>query len=104
MFGLDKKHQHDLIVLDFSKTFDREPHQSLHRKLDHYRAGGNSFDWIRAFLTCRKKQVAVEGATSDSVEVLSRVPQGTVLGPLLFLVSSWCVNLIRVLLHDDTLH
>ena len=84
--GLDKKHQHDLIVLDFSKAFDRVPHQRLLRKLDHYGVRGNTFDWIRAFLTHRTQQVTVEGATSDSVEVLSGVPQGTVLGPLLFLV------------------
>ena len=86
MSCLDKKHQHDLIVLDFSKAFDRKPHQSLLRKLDHYVVRGNSFDWIRAFLTRRTQQVKVEGATPDSVEVLSGVPQGTVLGPLLFLV------------------
>ena len=62
------------------------PHQRLLRKLDHYGVRGNTFDWIRAFLTHRTQQVTVEGATSDSVEVLSGVPQGTVLGPLLFLV------------------
>ena len=86
MSGLDKKHQHNLIVLEFSKAFDREPHQRLLRKLDHYGVRGNSFDWIRAFLTHWTQQITVEGATSDSVEVLSGVLKGTVLGPLLFLV------------------
>ena len=86
MSGQDKKHQRDLIVLDFSKAFDRVPHQRLLSKLDHYGVRGNSFDWIRAFLTHRTQQVTVEGATSDSAEVLSGVPQGTVLGPQLFLV------------------
>ena len=76
----------ELVVLDFSKALDRMPHQRLLRKIDHYGVRGYTFDWIRAFLTHRTQQVTVERATSDSVEVLSGVPQGTVLGPLLFLV------------------
>ena len=46
---------------------------------------GSTFEWIRAFLTYTTQQVTIEGAMSDSVEVLSGLPQGTVLGPLLFL-------------------
>ena len=84
--GLDKRQQHDLIVLDFSKAFDRVPHERLLRKMDHYGVRGSTLEWIRAFLTDRVQQVTVEGATSDSIQVLSGVPQGTVLGPLLFLV------------------
>ena len=42
--GLDKKHQHDLIILDFSKAFDRVPHQRLVRKLDHYGKSGSTFN------------------------------------------------------------
>ena len=84
--GLDKKHQHDLIILDFSKAFDRVPHQRLMKKLDHYGIRGSTYNWIRAFLTDRTQQVLVEWATSDSISVISGVPQGTVLGPLLFLL------------------
>ena len=84
--GLDKKHQHDLIILDSSKAFDRVPHQCLMRKLDHYGIRGSTYNWIEAFLTDRTQQVLVEGATSDSIPVISGVPQGTVLGPLLFLL------------------
>ena len=84
--GLDKKHQHDLIILDFSKAFDRVPHQRLMKKLDHYGIRGSTYNWILAFLTDLTQQVLVEGATSDSISVISRVPQGTVLGPLLFLL------------------
>ena len=76
----------ELVVLDFSKALDRMPHQRLLRKLDHYGVRCYTFDLIRAFLTHRTQQVTVERAMSDSVEVLSGVPQGTVLGPLLFFV------------------
>ena len=103
--GLDKKHQQDLIVLDFSKAFDRVPHQRLLRKLDHYWVRCTSFDWIRAFLTHMTQQVTVEGATSDSVEVLSGVPQETVLELLLSLVFindlPDCVQSETRLLADD---
>ena len=89
VFNVNKlsiKHQHDLIILDFSKAFDRVPHQRLMRKLDHYGIRGSTYNWIEAFLTDRTQQVLVEGATSDSIPVISGVPQGTVLGPLLFLL------------------
>ena len=84
--GLGKKHQHDLIILDFSKAFDRVPHERLLKKLEHYGIRDNVHRWIRSFLTDRTQQVLVEGATSDSIPVISGVPQGKVLGPLLFLL------------------
>ena len=84
--GLDKRHQHNMIILDFSKAFDRVPHERLMVKLGHYGIRGATQRWIRAFLTDRTQQVLVEGATSDSIPVVSGVPQDTVLGPLLFLL------------------
>ena len=84
--GLDKRQQHDLRVLVFSKAFDHVPHECLLRKMDHYGIRGSTLEWIRAFLTDRVQQVTLEGATSDSIQVLSGVLQGAVLGPLLFLV------------------
>ena len=84
--GLDKSQQHDIIVLDFSKPFDRVPHERLLPKLDHYDVRGSTLEWIGSFLTDRVQQVKVEGATSDSIQVLSGVPQVTALGPLLFFV------------------
>ena len=56
------------------------------RKLDHYGISGSSYNWIKVFLTDRTQQVLVEGATSDSILDTSGEPQGTVLGPLLFLL------------------
>ena len=82
----DQKHQVDLAILDFSKAFDTVPHNRLLYKLSHYGITGNTLNWIQAFLTNRSQTVVVEGETSEDVRVESGVPQGTVLGPLLFLI------------------
>ena len=66
--------------------FDRVPHERLLRKLDHYGIRESTHNWIRAFLTDRTQQVLVEGAASESIPIISGVPQGTILGPLLFLL------------------
>ena len=70
----------------FSRAFDTVPHERLLGKLCHYGIRGPIHNWIRAFLYNRQMWVAVDGESSCKARVASGVPQGTVLGPLLFLL------------------
>ena len=82
----DNRSQVDLLIVDFSKAFDTVSHARLLKKLEHYGVYGPVNGWIKAWLLNRSQRVIVEGASSDDVSVRSGVPQGTVLGPLMFLI------------------
>ena len=97
----------DVAILEFSKTFDTVPHGGFLGKLEHYGIDSKILLWITYFLNNRKQRVVVVGCFSKFADVESGVPQGTVLGHLLFLLHIndllSCVNSKVCLFTDDCL-
>ena len=98
---LNEKGQIDAILLDFSKAFDKVDHLGLIQKMKNYDISDNNniIKWTQSFLLGRNQKVTVEGIESDTKSIKSEVAQGTVLGPLYFLI---CINDIDLNLSADT--
>ena len=83
---LDRKQVALLLLIDFSKAFDMVDHQILLDKLDHYGVRGNNLDWLRSYLNNRQQYVYVNGTSSNKNNLKYCVPQGSILGPVLFIL------------------
>jgi hypothetical protein len=105
--GVSRGQQIDAVVMDFSKAFDVVQHGSLLVKLNYYGIRGSTLKWIDSFLTNRSQRVVVDGDMSEVAPVTSGVPQGSVLGPILFLVyindMPECISSTSRLFADDTI-
>ena len=84
--SLDKKKVALLLLIDFSKAFDMVEHEILLYKLKHYGIRGKAWDWIKSYLTNREQYVSINGKNSTRTPLLYGVPQGSILGPLFFII------------------
>ena len=84
--ALDKGDAVEVAYLDFQKAFDKVPHKRLLSKVKHYKIEGSTLAWLEKFLTTRQQRVKVKDGTSATYPVTSGIPQGSVLGPILFVI------------------
>ena len=102
----ENKENFDVLYLDFRKAFDTVPHGRLLSKLNAYGINGNILRWVQQFLSNRKQRVKVNSSYSPLTSVDSGIPQGSVLGPVLFVIFindlPDCVSSSCKIFADDT--
>jgi len=104
---LDRGGNIDYIYMDFMKAFDTVPHKRMLAKISSYGISGQLLGWISSFLSDRQQRVCINGCCSNLINVTSGIPQGSVLGPILFVIyindlPDMVNNSITYLFADDT--
>lgn len=84
--NFDKSEQTDVVYLDIKKAFDTVPHRRLIEKMQGYGFGGKLIEWVKNFLKDRRQRVCIDGKYSSWKNITSGIPQGSVLGPTLFIL------------------
>ena len=85
-FKIDRGNVNAMVILDLKKAFDTVDHDIVFSKMNLYRIKGIALDWSRSYLTNRTQRCLVNGSLSRNCSLKGGVPQGTILGPLLFLI------------------